>query len=272
MNKNLRAIILAAGEGLRLRPYTLDRPKCLVELGGRSLLASQTEVLRSLEIHDITVVTGYLAHKIEALGYMTIRNPNYASTNMVASLMCAAELLDGSADVLVAYGDIVYEPGVVYALLQSQGPICTGIDRCWLRLWQIRFKYPLVDAETLRVNDSGDILELGRKPKSLAEIGGQYMGLIKIRAEFAPRLRLAYQQMPPNDLSDGSKTSNMFMTDFLQYLIDSGQPVRAVMVCGGWLELDTAEDLELYNRMHREGTLSEYFRIAPEKEIVACGL
>ncbi len=272
MNKNLRAIILAAGEGLRLRPHTLDRPKCLVELGGKPLLARQTEVLKSLGIRDITVVTGYMAHKIEAMGYRTVHNPDYASTNMVASLMCAAKLLDGSADVLVAYGDIVYQPGVVRALLQSQGPICTSVDRCWLRLWQIRFEDPLVDAETLRMNDSGDILELGRKPESLAEIEGQYMGLIKISAEFAPRLRLAYQDLNTTNSAHGKNAADIFMTDFLQNLIDSGQPVRAVPVCGGWVEVDTTEDLKLYNRMYREGTLSKHCRMEPEKETVTCGL
>jgi choline kinase len=272
MNRNLRAIILAAGEGLRLRPYTLDRPKCLAKLGGKPLLTRQTEVLRSLKIDDITVVTGYQAHKIEALGYRTIHNPNYASTNMVASLMCGAELLDGKANVLVAYGDIVYEPRVVQALLQCRASICTTIDKSWLHLWQIRSEDPLAQAETLRLNDSGDILELGKRPESLEEIEGQYMGLIKVSAGFAPRLKLAYQQLGPDDLFDGKNAANMFMTAFLQHLIDSGQPVRAVMVSGGWLEVDTAEDLELYNRMHQEGTLSHYCRIASEKEEVACGL
>lgn len=272
MNKNLRAIILAAGEGFRLRPYTFDRPKCLVELGGKPLLIHQTEVLRSLKIHDIMVVTGHMGHKIEALGYRTIRNADYSKTNMVASLMCAAESLDGSADVLVAYSDIVYEPRVVQALVRYQAPICTSIDRSWLNLWQIRFEDPLAEAETLRLNNSGDILELGKKPESLVEIQGQYMGLIKISAEFAPRLRLAYQQLVPNDLFHKKNAANMFMTSFLQHLIDSGQPVRAVIVSGGWLEVDTAEDLELYNRMHREGTLSEYCRIEPQKKEVPCGL
>ncbi len=272
MTKSLRAIILAAGEGIRLRPYTLDRPKCLVELGGKPLIVYQIEVLESLGIYDITVVTGYHADRIEALGFKTIHNPHYASTNMVASLMCAAELLDGKADILIAYGDIIYEPRVVQALLECQAPICTTVDKSWLRLWQTRSEDPLADAETLRLSESQDILELGEKPETLKKIEGQYMGLIKVKAEFAPQLAVFYRQMDQNSLFDGKNFPNMFMTSFLQYLIDSGQSVRAVLVSGGWLEIDTAEDLELFNRMHREGSLSDYCRISPEKKGTVSGL
>ena len=62
----MRAIILAAGEGTRLRPYTLDRPKCLVELGGKPLLVRQVDILRTVGIGNITVLTGYRADQIEA--------------------------------------------------------------------------------------------------------------------------------------------------------------------------------------------------------------
>src|ERR1044071_3517735 len=88
-------VILAAGEGTRLRPHTLDRPKCLVPLAGRPLLAWQTDALRAAGVDDIVVVTGYRADQIRALGYRTVFNPRYEKTNMVASLMCARDTLDG---------------------------------------------------------------------------------------------------------------------------------------------------------------------------------
>ena len=102
MTTPLKAIILAAGEGNRLRPYTADRPKCMVELGGRSLLEHQVGVLQSQGIKDITIVTGYLSEKITALGYKTVHNPEFNQSNMVYSLMCAKEEMDGTSDILVA--------------------------------------------------------------------------------------------------------------------------------------------------------------------------
>ncbi len=261
MSQNTKAIILAAGEGVRLRPYTLACPKCLVQLAGKPLIRHQIEALEDSGINDISIVSGYLADKVEALGYKTIHNPDYANTNMVASLMCAADLLDGRSDVLIAYGDIVYEPRIIRALLQCQAPLCTTVDKSWLRLWQIRSSDPLANAETLKLDSSQNILELGRKPKTLEEIEGQYMGLIKVNAEFVPRLVNTYQQLDPNGIFEGKDPPNMFMTSFLQYLIDSGQSLRAVIVFGGWLEIDTVGDLELFNRMYREGSLTDYCRI-----------
>ena len=261
MSRSVKAIILAAGEGARLRPYTSDRPKCLVELGGKPLIVRQIEVLNKIGIDEINIVAGYLADKVENLGYRTFRNPAYAATNMVSSLMCAGELLDGKDDILIAYGDIVYEVKVIRALLACRASICTSIDKNWQRLWQIRFEDLLTNAETLKLDNSKNILEVGKKPKNLEEIEGQYMGLIKLSAEFAPRLVAAYRSLNPKALYDGKNLSNMFMTSFLQSLIDSGLPVKAVTVSGGWLEIDTAKDLELYNQMYKKGTLSDYCRI-----------
>jgi hypothetical protein len=60
-------------------------------------------------------------------------------------------------------------------------------------------------------------------------------------------------------LYDGRSFETMFMTSFLQFLIDSAWRVKAVPVNGGWLELDTVGDLNLYEDMLRKGTLKEFY-------------
>ena len=261
----MRAVILAAGEGTRLRPHTLDRPKCLVELGGVSLLAIQLGVLRSAGITAVHVVTGYRADQIEELGHSTFHNPEYAHSNMVASLMCAAALLDGGDDVLIAYGDIVYEPRVLEALCACGDRLATTVDTRWLELWTARDEDPLADAETLRLDASGSILELGGKPRSLSEIEGQYMGLVKVRADFAPELVRVWESLDPEASYDGRDRANMYMTSFLQHLIDHGCPLQAVPVAGGWLEVDTTGDLALYEGMLGDGSLSSFCHIEREE-------
>jgi choline kinase len=254
----VRAVILAAGEGTRLRPYTFDRPKCLVPLVGRELLTWQLDALEAAGVEDVTVVTGYRAEQIEALAVTTVHNDAFASTNMVASLMCAAAQLDGGDDVLVAYGDLVYEPRVVRALAACSAPLAMTVDRGWRRLWSLRMADPLADAETLRLDHDGNVVELGRKPHSYDEIEGQYMGLIRIGREFAPRLVDVYRALDPRGPYEGRDRANMYMTSFLQHLIDEVTPVAAVVVDGGWLEVDTIEDLDIYEALHREGKLSEF--------------
>ena len=78
-----RAIILAAGQGLRLRPLTDDKPKCLVSLQGKTLLEHQVQALKSEGIQDIHVVGGYCFEKIDSAGYKCSLNPQYKKTNMV---------------------------------------------------------------------------------------------------------------------------------------------------------------------------------------------
>ena len=254
----MRSIILAAGEGTRLRPYTADRPKCLVEIGGKPLLLHQVEALRAAGIHDIHIVTGYRSEQIEALGLPTHRNQRYAETNMVASLMSAADLLDGSDDVVISYADIIFEARVVAAVKNCNERLSTAIDRCWLELWRLRVDDPLEDAETLRMDEQGWITELGKRPESYDDIEGQYMGLTKVRADVAPTVVLAYAALDPARLYDGSKAEKMHMTSFLQLLIGQGIPMKAVVGCGAWLEVDTVSDLETFNQMYTEGSLKRY--------------
>jgi L-glutamine-phosphate cytidylyltransferase len=261
----MRAIILAAGEGTRLRPYTADRPKCLVTLAGRPLLEYQLSALESAGISDITIVTGYQSSQTAAYGRPTRHNAAWASTNMVASLMCAADLLDGSDDVLIAYSDIVYEPAVIQELGRCREALCTTVDRQWRRLWELRCEDPLSDAETLKLNAAGDIIEIGRKPRSYAEIEAQYMGLILARAQVARNLPIIHRGLDPDGSYDGKSKAGMYMTSFLQWLIDHGRPVRAVPVDGGWLEVDSTTDLEFYERLHVEGRLDELCRLGVDR-------
>jgi choline kinase len=131
----------------------------------------------------------------------------------------------------------------------------------WLRLWKLRNDDPIADAETLRIDASSQILELGKRPSSLDEIEAQYMGLIKVGADFSVELVRAYRSLDPKSLYDGRDLPNMYMTSFLQHLIDSGRPLRAVRIRGGWLEIDTASDLETYARMLKEDRLDDYCRL-----------
>ncbi len=237
----LKAIILAAGEGTRLRPYTLDRPKCLVEVDGRSLLDRQLDVLASEAIHPIVLIGGYRVEMLKRPGIELRVNPRYAETNMVWTLFCAEEDLEG--DVLLCYGDIVYSREILQALLKSKADIAVAIDLDWESYWRARNENPLDDAETLKLAADGRILEIGQKPKSLAEIEGQYMGLMKFSARGVQLLKKTFHDAKSAGTLRGKLAEKAYMTDLLQAMIDLHYRLDAVPVHGGWVEVDTAEDL-----------------------------
>jgi len=239
----MKALILAAGEGTRLRPYTADRPKCLVEVAGRSLLDRQLDVLGAAGVAPVVVVGGYRAEMLPRPGIEVLLNPRYATTNMVTTLFCAEEALAGGA--LVCYGDIVYARDMVEAVLASDADIAVAIDLAWEAYWRARGEDPLADAETLRLNADDRILEIGQKPSSLDQIEGQYMGLMKFSANGAEILRSAYHGAMAQGSLRGKPVEKAYMTDLLQHLVDLGHRVQAVPVCGDWVEVDTVGDLNL---------------------------
>ena len=83
----MQAIILAAGRGSRMDKLTQDKPKCMVQLAGKSLLNWQVESLKSAGILSIVAVCGYMADKIKLEGLEKILNPRWNETNMVLSLV-----------------------------------------------------------------------------------------------------------------------------------------------------------------------------------------
>ena len=259
----MRAIILAAGQGQRLMPYTRAVPKCLVELAGRPLLLHQIQALAAAGIDDVHIVTGYRADKIAALGFHTIRNPLFAKTNMVASLMCAADLMDGTDDVLIGYSDIVYEPRLIREIQVCNSCLATVVDRQWRRLWEARFDDPLADAETLRLDVDGGIVDIGRRPESYDEIEGQYVGLTKVAASHARGLVDFHHSIA----EAGMDVAQMDMTGFLQLLLAAGWPLQGALVRGGWLEVDSASDLELYRALHEQGQLGTYWGAEVSNEV-----
>ena len=92
---------------------------------------------------------------------------------------------------------------------------------------------PLNDAESLIYDKDFNIIELGKKAKFYSEINGQFMGLIKIRADIAKQIFQIWSKMDTNKIYDGKDYNNMYMTSFLQLLIDKGYKIQAAMINNG---------------------------------------
>lgn len=256
----MKAVILAAGQGTRLRPLTDHRPKALVELCGSSLIDRQTKALRMCGARSVSVIGGYRADCLAERGYLTHENTRFASTNMVATLFEAGrDLFTGADDLIVSYGDIVCEPRVIRSLEKCHAEIAVTVDTGWRPYWELRHREPLVDAETLKLDANGCLREIGKKPRDYSEIEAQYMGLFKVRTDCLAPLLKFYDALDRTSSYDGQTFANMYMTSFLQHLIDEGWELRAVPVEHGWLEVDSMDDLMLYHRLQAEGNLSEYY-------------
>ena len=243
----MQAIILAAGRGSRLGENTESIPKCLNRVCGRPLLEWQLSALRSGGVDRTLIVSGYRAEQLERFGESLVHNDAWETTNIVSSLLCAREVFDRPA--IVSYADILYDGSVVAQLARATDPIAVVYDRQWRALWESRFADPLADAESFRIDDEGRIREIGRRVTSLDEIEGQYVGLMRFSPEAFEWIREHAQraERPVEELD---------MTTLLRGLIADGRPVRGVPIDAGWCEIDTPGDLELAERMMKDGELA----------------
>lgn len=240
-----RMIILAAGMGQRLRPLTDDRPKCLVPLRGRAMLEWQIAAARRAGVENFTLVGGYRADRLSALGHEVIENTDYERSNMVESLWRARRVLAEGA--LISYGDIVCDERVIRAALECRDDIGVAVDLRWRSYWERRFADPLKDAESLRMDADGRLLSVGQKTKTIEEIQAQFLGLIFFSAAGGKTALDWYQERCAQ--SEGARS--LFMTDLLQGLINFGAAVQGIPVEGGWLEVDSPEDLRLAESLTR---------------------
>lgn len=255
-----KAIILAAGQGTRLRPLTDDIPKTMVQINGKSIIEYQLDALSSQGITDKHIVAGYKHNVLNFPDLTKHLNPAYDSTNMVASLFVAEPLFNGDCDVLITYGDIIFDDDVLSSLCQNAGnQITMAYDLNWLRLWRERMSDPLSDVESFKVDENKHVQELGKKVSSIEDVQGQYIGLIYISASYAPRFFDLYKSHSGSDeLFDGKDFYNMYMTTYLQMQVDNGIEVKGVPIKGGWVEVDSVEDKTNYERLIAEGRMDEF--------------
>lgn len=252
---DMKAIILAAGMGKRLRPHTLDRPKCLVEIGGVSLLDRQLSVLRSCGVDEVIIVGGYRSEMLRDKASRLWHNSRFEETNMVWSLFCAEDELSG--EVVVSYGDIVYSRETLSSLLSSSAEIAVAVDMNWETYWRSRSENPLADAESLLLGEDGRILEIGQPANSLSEIEGQYMGLMKFMPEGTKKLKKRFHEAVRDQTLEARPVEFSHLTDLLQALIREGHKVTAVENRDPWVEIDTVRDLLSDVAIRRLGEISK---------------
>jgi choline kinase len=244
----MRAVILAAGRGSRMGEIGDERPKCLVELAGKTLIERQIAALRGGGAEAVGVVRGYRAEMIDYPGLSYFHNGRWAETNMVMSLAAASEWL-AAGTVIVSYADIFYGRDLVANLAAAPGDLVISFDRAWRQLWTERFADPLADAETFRTDPSGRLTEIGNKTTTIDDIEGQYMGLLK----FTPRAWEAVSALIA-DLAPKAR-DRLDMTSLLRHLLGRGFPIATLGTQGQWGEVDNPTDLALYHRMIDAGKL-----------------
>ncbi len=243
--KSMRAIILAAGKGTRLKPLTESLPKCLaIRLDGKTLLQTHLEIFRKCGVSDIVVVRGYEGEKIQFPKVHYVWNPEYKTKNILGSLMAAADKQEG--DVIVSYSDIWYEESVLKKLLRSDKDIVLGVDIDWKDYYEGRKDHPIEEAENVIFDSNNRVIKIGKIGASGVEVHGEFIGMMKmtnhgcaIFKEHYRRAKLLYDGKP---FVRAKQFRNAYLTDLLQDMADLGVPIHCEIIGSKWKEIDTVED------------------------------
>jgi choline kinase len=241
----MKAIIVAAGMGRRLAPYTDDRPKTLVEINGRSILERQVDAYRAAGVDEINIVRGYMKEKIAVAGARTFDNDEFRSNNILVSLFYAESAMEGGF--LFSYSDIVFRPEVVRTVIETEGDYALVIDRRWHEAYVGRMNHPVEEGEVARVDD-GRVTLVGKKTMPPEEATGEFIGLARFSAHAADKMRKRFAERRAElaglPYGRAPRFEVAYLTDLLNDLIESGEVMRPAFIDGGWREIDTVEDLE----------------------------
>jgi choline kinase len=230
-------LVLAAGAGRRLRPYTDDLPKTLVPVYEETtILDIALHNLASVGLTDIAVVVGYAARAIadrvpeleerHGVCLTLVYNARAEEWNNAYSLWLAREHFAHGA--LLVNGDTVHPVGVEKTLLAGGGP---GV------LLAVDDSKRLADEEMKVVVDGSGRVRTITKLMDPAAASGEYIGLAIIEARVAESLAEALDVTWRRD-------PNLYYEDGFQELVDRGGDVRIATIGDiDWVEVDSHADL-----------------------------
>lgn len=244
-SRNVRAIIVAAGESNLLLPLTENKPECLLEIGSKTILGRGLENLRACGVHDIVVVRGYRGDKIRYPAIRYYDNRDYQSTGILRSLFQAEGEMD--EEFIFCYSDILYTKAVLELLLRDQSDISLVVDTDWESHYHQRQQHPVSEAELVRVE--GDrITQIGRNIIPPGEAHGEFIGLARFSKNGAEALKVihdwAEQDYKGRAFHTSPSVDKASFIDLIQELIDQGYPVSHIDIRGSWAEIDTVEDFD----------------------------
>lgn len=231
-----QAVVLAAGTGSRLRPLTDACPKCLLDVGGSTILDRLIERLDDAGVRSGAIVTGHMAGLVAEhlrqhpppFKLIPAPNPAYATTNNVVSLQAARPHL-GSGSLIVCDGDVVLHGDGLRRLAEEPEACAFLVDR----------ETALSDEEMKVVLNADGCVTMLSKAVDPRKAAGESIGVQKVGGPALQRLWEILDELV------GSGRTDVYYEQAFQQLIDEGTRFRAVPIASReWTEIDSPDDLD----------------------------
>ena len=258
--EKITAIIPAAGFEKQLLPLIEDKPKCLLDIKGKTILERAVAALNDSNIKEIALVRGY---KKEAISLPNIRyydNDRFEETGELFSLFCAESEMKGRT--IVLYGDIIFDNTILEKLLKSPADITLVVDLAWQDQQQRGGPPSHINPDLVTLADPpgksylsrfvmGEeehrILKIGQH-LAHDEVHGEFIGMAMFSEKGTQTLvdcyRASQERYKTSGFHEAGSLSKASFTDMVQELIDRGHRVDAVPIFKGWMEVDSFEEYQ----------------------------
>jgi len=260
------AVIPAAGDHLEEYSMTAiasDIPVACLDINGKTLLERQRETLNRAGISRICVIAGYKKEAIRLKGVDLVENPDYGSTGILHSLMCARRCLQGR--VFLTYGDILFDDDTLESLLRAREDILLLVDPGFRDRNVPEGKaLDLVTAErpperpARRLGDppNGRVRRIGPRVDP-ADAHYEFPGLMTLSAKGCEILREVYDgaaaQYGGRPFHGADRFERAGLVDLLQEVVNAGYEVACMERSSGWLEIHSFDDYRLACAMTGRG-------------------
>jgi L-glutamine-phosphate cytidylyltransferase len=248
-----KAIIVAAGMGNRMNHFTQEKPKCLLEVNGKTILDRLISNLLHHGITDINIVVGYKKECFNDDRYQCYVNSDYENNNILHSLFYAEEAMDSGF--LFSYSDIIYDEVVILQMLESNSDISIAVDCNWHEYYEDRVDHPISEAELVFTEDRKTVT-LIRKDADSKNAFGEFLGVACFSRKGAKILKDVFNDLSQYYYKNSHKTfhtaksfKKAYLTDMLQEIINRGYSVDIVQIKGNWTEIDIPRDLTVSEQL-----------------------
>jgi len=228
---NLGAVVLAASGG-NLGEMTENKPKCMIDIRGQSLLQRLVTSLSNGGVRDISVVRGAFKDAVSLPGIQTVDNDRHAETGELFSLACAADKLKG--ELVVSYGDVLFRDYILDGLLQTDGDIVIVADAKTRKGDLVATDHPYTGSY---LDDEPVHLSAMSAAMDTAKATGEWIGLARFSTQGSEWLREEIAAIEAEGLLESADLPLLFTR------LATKHPVAVHFITSHWLDVDTLTDL-----------------------------
>lgn len=238
---DIHSIILAASRGNELHELTHDKPKAMISIGGKTLLARLMDGLKKAGINKSTVIAGYKAEAINLHGIEKCINDDYENGDELKTLICAQANFND--DMLILYSDLLFREYILRDLIETEGEIAIIVDSAldnphisgspdYAYCSKDDDRSPFMQDVTLEKVSSLEN-ENNKKPS------GYWIGMMRVRQQGRLWIEEALEE-----LKSRSDFNMLTLPDLLNHLIQQGKPINVHYIDGHWLDVNSLDDID----------------------------